>query len=100
MKAYGEMHGLTLMHEFDLDTLSKFRATWKIGPRTASKQLERLRAFFRFAHDRQWVKSNAATRIKLPKVSVCPTMPFRAKEMIKIYNACDGILATTQNHGS
>jgi integrase/recombinase XerD len=99
MKAYGEMHGLTLMGQFDLDTLSNFRATWKIGPRTATKQLERLRAFFRFAHDRQWVESNAATRIKLPKVSTCPTMPFTTEEMIKIFKTCDGLLVTTQNHG-
>ena len=99
MKAFGAKHGLILINQFDLDTLSKFRETWKIGPRTATKQLERLRAFFRFAHDRQWVESNAATRIKLPKVSSRPTMPFTAEEMIKIFKACDGLLATTQNHG-
>ena len=92
MKAFGANHGLTLINQFDLDALSKFRETWKIGPRTATKQLERLRAFFRFAHDRRWVESNAATRIKLPKVSNCPTMPLTVEEMIKIYKACDGRL--------
>src|SRR5277367_6436205 len=90
MKAYGEERGLTILGQFDLDVLSKFRATWKDGPRTASKKLERLRAFFRFAHDRQWVESNPATRIKLPKVSIRPTMPLTHEEMVKILTVCDG----------
>jgi integrase/recombinase XerD len=90
MKAYGEERGLTLLAQFDLDVLSRFRATWKDGPRTAGKKLERLRAFFRFAHERQWVESNPATRIRLPKVSVRPTMPLTHEEMVKILTACDG----------
>jgi hypothetical protein len=73
MKAYGEERRLTMLGQFDLDVLRKFRATWKDGPRTAGKKLERLRAFFRFAHDRQWVESNPATRIKQPKFSIRPT---------------------------
>jgi integrase/recombinase XerD len=90
MKTYGEERALTLLGQFDLDVLSRFRATWKDGPRTAGKKLERLRAFFRFAHDRQWVESNPATRIKLPKVSIRPTMPLTHEEMVKILTACDG----------
>src|SRR5215472_2619347 len=89
MKAYGEEHGLKMLAQFDLDVLSKFRATWKESPRTAGKKLERLRAFFRFAHDRQWVESNPAARIKLPKVSIRPTMPLTSEEMVKILAACD-----------
>lgn len=99
MKAYGEERGLTLLSLFDLDVLSRFRATWKDGPRTAGKKLERLRAFFRFAHDRQWVESNPATRIKLPKVSIRPTMPLTHEEMVRILTACDGLQVTTPVEG-
>jgi integrase/recombinase XerD len=99
MKAYGEEHGLKMLAEFGLDVLSKFRATWKDGPRTAGKKVERLRAFFRFAHDRQWVESNPATRIKLPKVSIRPTMPLTHDEMVKILTACDGLQITTPIEG-
>jgi integrase/recombinase XerD len=99
MKAYGEERGLKMLAQFDLDVLSKFRATWKDGPRTAGKKLERLRAFFRFAHDRQWVESNPATRIKLPKVSIRPTMPLTREEMVKILTACDGLQVTTPVEG-
>jgi hypothetical protein len=35
MKAYGEDRGLSMLAQFGLDVLSKFRATWKDGPRTA-----------------------------------------------------------------
>lgn len=93
MESYGEERGLKLAAQFDLDVLSKFRATWKDGPRTAAKKLERLRAFFRFAHDRQWVESNAAALIKLPKVSICPTMPLTHEEMVRVLTACDGLQA-------
>lgn len=99
MKAYGEERGLAMLAQFDLDVLSKFRATWKDGPRTASKKLERLRAFFRFAHDRQWVEKNPATRIKLPKISIRPTMPLTHDEMVKILTACDDLQITTPREG-
>ncbi len=91
MKLYSEDRGLTMLAQFDLDVLSRFRGTWKDGPRTASKKLERLRAFFRFAHDRQWVEFNPATRIKLPKVSICPTMPLTHEEIVRILTACDAL---------
>jgi site-specific recombinase XerD len=60
MTAFAEAAGLHFLPEFDLDTLGKFRATWKEGPRTAGKKLERLRAFFHYAHQRRWVENNPA----------------------------------------
>src|SRR5260370_4181776 len=35
MTAYGQERGLQLLSQFDLDALSRFRATCKDGPRTA-----------------------------------------------------------------
>ena len=99
MTAYAEHRGLTLLSQFNLDTLGGFRATWKDGPRTAAKKLERLRAFFRFCFDRQFVESNPATKIKLPKVSVCSTMPLSHEEMVKLLAACDKLIITAQPSG-
>jgi site-specific recombinase XerD len=99
MKKFGEDRGLTMLTQFGLDVLSRFRATWKDGPRTAGKKLERLRAFFRFVHDRQWIETNPATRIKLPRVSVRPTMPLTHDEMFEILKACDALYATTPVEG-
>ena len=92
MTAFATDKGLSLLADFDVDTLSRFRSTWKDGPRTATKTLERLRAFFRFAHDRDWVESNPATRLKLPKVSICPTMPLTQAEMLKLFSKCEACL--------
>ena len=99
MKAYGEERGLTMLAQFDLDVLSKFRATWKDGPRTAGKKLERLRAFLRFAHDRQWVESNPAAKIKLPKASICPTMPLTSEQWLDLLSACDKFQAAAPVEG-
>src|SRR5580700_3512899 len=99
MKAYGEERGLKMLAQFDLDVLSKFRATWKDGPRTAGKKLERLRAFFRFAHDRQWVESNPAVKIKLPKASICPTMPLTSEQWLDLLTACDKFLSAAPVEG-
>lgn len=99
MKAHAEQHGLKMLGQFDLDVLSKFRATWKDGPRTAGKKLERLRAFFRFAQDRQWVESNPAAKMKLPKTSICPTMPLTPEQWLAVLTACDKFLAKTPAEG-
>jgi integrase/recombinase XerD len=99
MKSYGEERGLKMLAQFDLDVLSKFRATWKDGARTASKKLERLRAFFRFAHDRQWVESNPASKIKLPKASICPTMPLTSDQWLNVLTACDTFQAMAPVEG-
>lgn len=99
MKAFGEERGLRMLGQFDLDVLSKFRATWKDGPRTAGKKLERLRAFFRFAHDRQWVESNPAAKIKLPKASICPTMPLTPEQWLDVLTGCDKFLANAPAEG-
>jgi integrase len=89
MTAYGEEHGLRMLEQFDLDVLSKFRATWKDGSRTAAKKLERLRAFFRFAQKRKWVPENPASDLKAPKITLCPTLPYTHKEMLRILTAID-----------
>lgn len=89
MKAYGDERGLKMLAQFDLDTLSKFRATWKDGPRTATKKIERLRTFFRFAHERHWIEANPAALLRPPKVTLRPTMPLEHNDLVKILTACE-----------
>ncbi len=89
MTAYGAARGLTHVVDFDLDNLSRLRAAWKDGPRAAAKKLERLKAFFRFARERQWIESNPAKLLRPPKVAMCPTMPLTHDEMVKILTACE-----------
>jgi len=99
MTAFAADKGLSLLADFGVDTLSRFRSTWKDGPRTAGKNLERLKAFFRFARERDWIESNPAKLLRPPKVAVCPTMPLIRAEMIKILTAGDTLQITTPVSG-
>lgn len=89
LTTYGEAHGHTRLPDFGLEALSQFRATWKDGPRTAVKKLERLRAFFRYATERRWTETNPAALLRPPKVSLRPTMPLERTEFVKILTKCE-----------
>jgi len=81
--------GVKYLDEVNLDLVAEFRASWKLGPRTAAKELERMKAFFSFARDREWIKKNPATGLKAPKTKLRPTLPYTQAEMIKILAAID-----------
>lgn len=92
--AFAQGEGITLLTELGVDALGSFRASWKLGPRTSVKELERLRAFFDFARDREWVKKNPAQELKAPKPKLRPTMPFTHDQMIRILSALDSYAKT------
>jgi integrase len=89
MQEFAKQHGFRLIAEFDLEIVGKFRASWKDGPISSTKKLERLRTFFRFAQKRKWTSENPASDLKSPKISMCPTMPFTSEEMVRILAAVD-----------
>lgn len=64
--------------------LDAYRKSWKMQPSSSAKKLERLRKFFRFCLDREWIKKNPALNLEPPKVVLNPTMPFNADEIEKI----------------
>ncbi|HEY3742468.1 MAG TPA: tyrosine-type recombinase/integrase [Bryobacteraceae bacterium] len=72
-----------------LDDLSRFRESWTMSNVTARKKIERLRSFFRFCLDRDWVAKNPAAGLKLPKENHLPTLPFTKDEWEKILWAVD-----------
>jgi integrase len=96
LRDFGDDRGVRYLDEFDIRLTRTFRATWKDSAISALKKLERLRAFFRFAHEAGWISENAALRLKNPEVSPRPTMPFEPEGMIQILRACDQY---TDNYG-
>lgn len=88
---WAETHGCRLLKNLDVDALRRFRATWRESPITASKNLERLRSFFRFCVDSKWLPDNPARAIKPPKVIQSPTLPFEGDAWTKLLEACDRI---------
>jgi integrase/recombinase XerD len=87
LDTFADAHNLQRLKQLDLDTLAVFRASWKDGPRSGLKKLERLRAFLRFTEKRKWIDDNPATELKAPKVPNKPTMPFTREEMVRILTA-------------
>ncbi len=81
--------GYTRLNQLDVVALRRFRATWNDAPISASKNLERLRGFFRFCHQANWVKTNPMVGVKPPKVTPKPTLPFTREEVDSIVEAVD-----------
>jgi site-specific recombinase XerD len=89
MKEFAASKGFGVLSLLDIDTMGEFRNEWMDGALSASKKLERLRAFFRFAVKRKWITECPASTLKAPKVSLKPTMPFTHEEMRRILGAVD-----------
>lgn len=84
MTGFAKQWGLEFINEFDLTKLSDFRNTWRDAALSSSKKLERLRSFLQFSLDRNWINENPGRKLKRPKVSHRPTLPFTNDEMMRI----------------
>jgi integrase/recombinase XerD len=89
MQEFARMCGLKFLEDFRLDGLEIFQAGWTEGPLTSLKKLERLKAFFNFAHTRGWIAENHAKQLQRPKFRRKETKPFEADEMKDILSAID-----------
>src|SRR6267142_169117 len=81
--------GIKCLCECDLDRMRRFRGTWPNKNIAARKKLEALRAFLRFCWESDWIPSNPASKLKPPKVTDPPTMPFSREEVNQILAACN-----------
>ena len=80
--------GIQFTSQLLLPGLTRFRGQWKDGAIAGGKKLERLRAFGRFLMDRGWWKENLALKLRRPKVTDPPTMPFTGEEIGALLLAC------------
>ncbi len=81
--------GFRYLKQVKVEEVRQFREGWTDGALYASKNLERLRAFFRFCMHDDWIAKNPARTVKAPKVTDRPTLPFTDGEMRRIVEACD-----------
>ena len=84
-----ESKGYRLLKQITPAALVDFRRTWQDGALYATKNIERLRSFFRFCQRMKWTSENPALALKAPKVTSKPTLPFTDAEMKKLLAACD-----------
>lgn len=89
MLPWCETKGFKYLKQLSVEEVRQFRASWTDGALYASKNLERLRAFFRFCTHGDWLAKNPARTIKAPRVTDRPTLPFTREEMQRILDACE-----------
>ncbi len=82
--------GRVYLEQFDRDTATAFRASWKDGVRSAAKKLERMKAFFAFCVDRGWIENSPAAKLKPPvgASKAANKTPFTDAELERIFAAC------------
>ena len=86
---FARSRNLAELGRVETEDLRQFRGTRHVSPRTASKELERLRAFFRYCQDNDWIIRNPARSIKAPQVKDNPTLPLSDAEVAKILANAD-----------
>lgn len=76
------------LSQLNTEQVRNFRNGWTLSPRTAGKHLERLKSFFRFCQDSEYVKLSPAAKLKAPKVNDAPVVPFTEEQITGILKAC------------
>lgn len=88
LRDFAEQRGLRYINQLDLEHVRSFRGSWPDHNLSALKKLERLRAFFGFCLESNWLPDNPAKKLKNPKVTNPPTLPFSKEQMTAILAAC------------
>ncbi len=99
LNSFADAHGMRFLKDLGTPALRRFRASWKDSNLAALKKLERLRSFFRFVRENDWLPENPAEKLSNPEVSMRPTLPFAHDEMIRILAAAAKKVEETQPHG-
>ena len=89
LEKFAAKKGFLYLKQLDLNALREFRESWELGPRTAMKKLERVKAFFRFATENEWITVNPARLLRGPaNIRDTQKLPFEPAEIEKIFKAC------------
>ncbi len=77
------------VQDVTLELIEVYRNSREIEPSTWLKELEFLRGFFGYCHDRGWITGNPAKLCRTPKVEVKPVEPYTQEEFIRMLAACE-----------
>jgi integrase len=89
LQAFAKANDKHFLSALDVDALRLFRESWTVKSSTAIKELERLRTFYKFALDQDWLSKNPVLKIKPPKSSTAPTLPYSHEELKRVLKATD-----------
>jgi integrase/recombinase XerD len=88
LQEFAQTKEICLIHQLDPSVVRAVRASWPNRNFAAIKKLEALRAFMRFCWESGWIPNNSASKLKHPKTTDPPTMPFSREDMTQILAAC------------
>ncbi|MCU1337086.1 MAG: phage integrase family protein [Bryobacterales bacterium] len=78
--------------QITVEHLDAYRAARDISAATSMKELQILRQFFGFCHQRKWIDDNPARRIKQPRnIKPKPVVPYTPIEVGKMLAACSEV---------
>lgn len=87
-RTFADSARLTYLDEIGVAELRQFRKTWTTwNALVQSKQIERLRAFYRFSVQAKWIEDSPAKFLKAPEIEPSEISPFDEKELTKIHKA-------------
>jgi site-specific recombinase XerD len=89
LKKFCAGRAITSVRALDYATLYAFVGTLMDAPSTVGKKIERLRTFIRHCEDMGWCENNPARKIKKPKVTSAPVIPFTDEQQKAIIAAID-----------
>ena len=87
LEEFAVSKGIITLKDLDFVQLSEFLTTLKDGPQATGKKIERLRNFFAYCQDADWVTKNPAKKLKPPKAVQVPTLPFSKDEIVRLIEA-------------
>jgi integrase len=102
LAAFAETRGYLMLDQFTSADIDVFYSGWNLGPRAKGKTLGVLRAFFRFAVNREWlVKSPVSSDLKPPIGAnrVANKAPYTDEELQRIIDACDQVGTVAWDNG-
>ena len=103
LTAFADGKGYTALRQFTASDIDMYYANWKLGPRSKAHGLEKLRGFFRFCVNREWIGKSPVTEDLKPPLGasrVANKVPFTDEELRRIVKACDRLETTEWSNGA
>jgi site-specific recombinase XerD len=92
LNAFCAKCSIARLEDLTPESLRNFRETWPTGPRATVNNISRLRAFFKFAIENEWIVRNSALALRGPKHGKdVQKLPFSDQEMTAIAAAAETV---------
>jgi integrase len=88
LEDFAKRAGVVRLDSLAVADARRFVGEWPFGPNTATKQIERLKTFFRFCRQSRWIADDPSEPIKPAAIRQSPTLPYTRDEMAAILAAC------------